>query len=205
MSRAFCFIALLQVAGLAACVGDTPANSVAVRDSADIRIVENPAPSSSGTQSWTLDSTPALEIGADPNDPTQQFVRVGDVLLLDDSVIVVADEATEEVLMFDLAGDFLRAVGRRGEGPGELTNLRGLYRCAEDTLVVNDFYRVSVFDRDGRFARTERIIFNEDERILRVEGISSDCSTFLLRTSSLALPWSDQCITLLQCGGSSPR
>ena len=187
--KAFLLIApLVQTAVLTACTADTPGGIAALRDSVGVRISENPDLSSSRHQTWTLDSIPELEIGADPTDPAQQFGRIGDVLLLDRGVIVVADVANEEVVMFDVTAGSSHAIAHRGQGPGELTRVRGLYRCAQDTLVVNDFYRVSVFDGDGQFARSERVIPGDDGILPRIEGVSSDCSTFLLRTSSIVLP-----------------
>lgn len=180
-------MALWAVALLAACMAEGPSFRVTGRDSAGIRIVENPPPSTSGNE-WTLDSVPVVELGADPSDPTQQFVRVGDVLLLDEDRIAVADEGADEVWMFHVAADSAHIIGHRGEGPGELTDVHGVYRCAGDTLVVNDTYRVNVFDREGGFARTERLMAMDEGDLPRIGGVSRDCSTFLLRTRDQVLP-----------------
>ena len=57
--------------------------------------------------------------------------------------IVVANAGSSQLLWYDEHGEFLAAIGRKGDGPGEFTNMYGLYRCAGDTLVVNEFRRVS--------------------------------------------------------------
>ena len=58
--------------------------------------------------------------------------------------------------VYDSAGTQLHASGREGSGPGEYRMLAGIWRGPGDSLLVSDFLarRVSVLDRDARFARS---------------------------------------------------
>ena len=61
--------------------------------------------------------------------------------------------------MFSRDGEFLRAIGRRGEGPGEFVDPVELGVLAGDTLVVWDWGsgRVVLFGPDGSHGRTIRL------------------------------------------------
>ena len=135
--------------GLAACGGAGDGGSAAVtRDSAGIAIVENSRASWSAGQEWTLDSV-LLDIGGDV-DSVSGPVRLGDGRL------AIANAGSHEVRVYDSAGTQLHASGREGSGPGEYRMLAGIWRGPGDSLLVSDFMarRVSVLDRDARFARS---------------------------------------------------
>lgn len=68
-------------------------------------------------------------------------------------------EAAEPRLpvVIDSTGRFIRALGRRGQGPGEFPNYSGPFGVgAGDTLFVANNGMISVFDRELRFVRTFR-------------------------------------------------
>ncbi len=105
--------------------------------------------------SWTIDSSPLLEISDD--DPA------GDVVLgvaeyvtrLPDGGVLVADRGLYSLRFFAPDGRFQRAVGRQGSGPGEFEYIRVANRCG-DSLFVEDIVgrRVNVYALDGTLART---------------------------------------------------
>lgn len=129
-----------------------------------------------------LDSIPSLEIGADPDRPGQELYGVGDVLVLENGRVVVVNEGLIEVLMFDSLGDFLGAVGRQGDGPGEFQRVDGVSRCSGDTLAVNGFGQVSWFDSEATFLHSQVLRPTPgDGSYLLVQGISSDCARLLFR------------------------
>jgi len=70
--------------------------------------------------------------------------------------VVIADRLAGAVLVF--AGDTVRRIGRRGDGPGEFSGVADV-RFAGDTLLVWDANRgsVSAFGLSGRFHWTEKI------------------------------------------------
>jgi hypothetical protein len=69
--------------------------------------------------------------------------------------LYVLDAGNSRVLVFDAAGRFVRAVGRKGEGPGELITPAALVVSPEGTIVVSDVGRraFSLFSAEGTFLR----------------------------------------------------
>jgi hypothetical protein len=71
--------------------------------------------------------------------------------------LYVLDGGNARVLIFDATGRFVRAVGRKGEGPGELITPASMVVSPEGTIVVSDPGRraFSLFGSDGTFLRNE--------------------------------------------------
>lgn len=120
-----------------ACGGTAPeTGDHAVTDSAGIRIVVSHT-SAWGADPAHLDTTPALQIGAEEPGPYQfSFVAAG--VLLPDGKIAVSELATNEVRLFSPDGVHLTTLGRRGRGPGEFQLLSGLFAPLGDSLVTYD-------------------------------------------------------------------
>ncbi|MEX0893508.1 MAG: hypothetical protein WEB88_15185 [Gemmatimonadota bacterium] len=138
------FTACISVALAAACSSDDPSHAesagVAIRDSAGIRIVENPehAPDRTG---WSIDTVPILAIGGDESlGEAYLFGRVMDVLRLGDGGLVVADGQLDAVRMYGPDGTYLRQAGRRGQGPGEYTGVSELLHLPGDGFAVRSGY-----------------------------------------------------------------
>jgi hypothetical protein len=82
--------------------------------------------------------------------------RVGAALFQSDGGVVVANGGASELLLFDAAGHLRAHAGRQGGGPGEFQQLWSLSIGPGDSLFAYDGRerRLSVFDRNGTFART---------------------------------------------------
>jgi hypothetical protein len=140
---------------MVACAESRAVPSFATRDSAGVEIVEN-ADAAWGTESeWSVAAAPALDLGVAAGQPEYEFVTILGLTRLSNGNIVVANRGTRELRFFSPAGEFIHAVGREGEGPGEFRNFNGAYRYGEDSLLVWDYrlFRWSVFDTAGAFGR----------------------------------------------------
>jgi len=75
---------------------------------------------------------------------------------LKQSLIYVADSGNNCVFVFNFKGKFVKAIGRKGQGPGEFARPTGLYVSADSKLVVADFgnNRIQVFNDSGEFIRS---------------------------------------------------
>ena len=93
----------------------TPTPAAEVRDSAGLRIVENPRPPEGSRLGWRVGSEPAVSIGALEGADPYLLDGVRDLLTLPDGRIVVANRGTHELRVFDAAG----ATWRRGEARGK--------------------------------------------------------------------------------------
>ncbi len=165
----------VAVATLASCVGDeTPAvGTVAVRDSAGIRIVEHSSLPAE-LDSWSVASEPDLSIGALEGTGPDVFGRVAAVTETPDGVIVVADGIPLELRAFDSSGSHLWTVGGRGEGPGEFAALTAVAAFGNDSIAAFDSraLRMTVFTAEGGLARNYRVIPPSDTRPPIVAGMT---------------------------------
>lgn len=145
---------------LGACGGSdtTPGlPAAAVRDSAGITLVENPAPPSGSRLPWTVAPAPSVDIGALEGEAAYQLYQAQDALRLDDGRILVANAGGGEIRVFDDRGGHLATWGRQGEGPGEYMAPTALSLWpGSDSLAVWDrrAQRLTVLTSDGTLGRT---------------------------------------------------
>jgi len=66
--------------------------------------------------------------------------------------VLIANGGTNELRFYSAGGEFLRAEGREGQGPGEFEYLRALGRCRESGFVAFDLsWQLNAYDAEGRF------------------------------------------------------
>jgi outer membrane protein assembly factor BamB len=72
-----------------------------------------------------------------------------------DGLVYVADDARNDVQVFNPAGEHVRTIGEPGGGPGQLSNI-GSPLVVGDKLYVADYdnHRISVFTTAGKFVET---------------------------------------------------
>lgn len=143
------------VLATAACAErSTPSVRAVVRDSAGIQIVDNRVPRWTEGGGWTIDSVPLLDIGSE-TDSGEQFSQIQDLLRLPSGELIVAEGDAAQLRVFSDSGHYLRAIGRKGEGPGEFVGLGLVRNYRGDSLLAYDYQlrRISIFDQAGRFAR----------------------------------------------------
>lgn len=92
-----------------------------------------------------------LEIGVVDGDPEYAFSQIVDLALPDDGSIVVSDGAALELRVFSPSGQFVRAIGQAGEGPGEFAVAPTMAGLSGDTVIVFDrrSNRLTSFTLDG--------------------------------------------------------
>ncbi|NIM51793.1 MAG: hypothetical protein GTN62_12635 [Gemmatimonadales bacterium] len=141
---------------LGCAVGEGTDLGYTVSDSAGVTIVENTLGIWAAGTEWQVAEEPSLDIGTlDGAEPYQLF-QVSGVARLPSGGIVVGNGGTRELRFFDASGRFLKAVGRKGGGPGEFEGLGALGIVGGDSIAVYDWnlHRVSVFDAAGNFGRS---------------------------------------------------
>lgn len=84
---------------------------------------------------WTLPQAPVLRVGDDA-DPRLAFTRVVGAARFPDGRLVVADGGTQELRVFAADGRLLRILSRRGQGPGEFTNISVVRRLGDSIAVL---------------------------------------------------------------------
>ena len=160
---------------LLACAGDDGAATVAVvRDSAAVRIVENPdaAPATLAT----LAAEPTLAIGdeAEGEDP---LFRVQGVRRTGDGGVIVANGGSAQLRRYDAQGALRWTAGAKGGGPGEFQTLAWAAVLPGDSVLAYDAQsrRFSVFDGAGAFARSFQVLgAGGQPAALRPVGLTRD-------------------------------
>jgi hypothetical protein len=124
-----------------------------VTDSAGTRIIAYPANARPPAR-WTVEGKPLVRIGGAAGEGPTELAQVLGVARLADGRIVIADGGSTELRVFSPTGEFLRAIGRRGQGPGEFDGILLMLRSA-DTLVVHDrTSRLQIYNGDGTLLRS---------------------------------------------------
>lgn len=175
------FVAAVGLLGCRDTAADPRAISVTETDSAGITLVSiSGAPET--LPLWVISDEPILEVkGEDP----PFLSSIGEVELLEDGSVVVEDNQSDELRIFDADGESFRTIGGPGEGPGEFRNLTELSLTPGDTIVAFDRrnYRISIFSPAGEFLRSvpvEREVEGPRTYIMDAWAFSSD--RFLLHS-----------------------
>lgn len=152
--------------------GNSSGLEAVVRDSADVRIVENPRPPAGSRLGWRVGAEPAVSIGKVEGEDPYLLDRVRDALVMPDGRIVVANGGTHELRVFDALGNHVTTWGGRGEGPGEFTSLSQVDRWPGDSLIApySQGRRLSVLDSEGNFGRA--FTLQRDDAFFLVEAVS---------------------------------
>lgn len=174
------------LAGFGCSVDDPGRDGAVVRDSAGVRIVENPS-TTPDPLSWLAPGGPAIQIGRADGTGPDAFGSVRHAVRLASSAIAVADARAREIRVFDGEGRHLRTFGGDGEGPGEFANLWWIVPRPGDSVAALDNLgaRISHFGPDGVLARSVVVPRVEEALAPNVVGVLGD-GTWVFRALSAA-------------------
>jgi len=104
-----------------------------------------------------LTGTPTQQysIGAEDGEDWELLSRVSQVAFDANENLYILDAGNNRVLVFNPAGKFVRKIGKKGGGPGELMSPVGLAITKDGYVAVTDLGRpgVSLFKADGSFVK----------------------------------------------------
>ena len=84
----------------------------------------------------------------------EMFGSVVGVAFGEDGTLYILDNDAGHIVAVDPAGEFVRTISNKGEGPGELNQALGLAVFSDGGIGVNDLTRgIQFFSRDGEFLR----------------------------------------------------
>ena len=142
-------LTLVVALAAAGCGGDgagTGEWTGTVEDSLGVRIVTSPAQGvwTEETRWWVEEE---IRIGVEGGNSELEFGLLGGVDMDDQGRLVALDVQAARVRIFDADGELIRAFGRSGSGPGELSNMTmGIFVTGDGEILVPDV-------ANGRLAR----------------------------------------------------
>ncbi len=147
--------AILAVLGSLAIIVSALAGQYKVKTENGVTIVTNgkrPDPPKGAPTKLVLEAVYTVGGGGKPD---ESFVEITALDVLKDGTAYVLDTKDSRVKVFDAKGQFLRAFGKAGQGPGELNKPVGIIITPENEILVEDALnqRLAVFALDGTFLR----------------------------------------------------
>jgi len=141
-------------------------------DSAGVEIVVNP---DVPLPEWTIDPAPFVDIGTADGRDGQDLALPWSSVRFGDGRIAISNGQSNELRFYDSDGQFIRSVGREGEGPGEFRAIGLVQLGRADTIIVSDgiLSRLTLFSPSGEFGRTIRLEAIEN-RGPQLRGVLSD-------------------------------
>jgi hypothetical protein len=153
-------LSIASCAVVLGCVGDMrDSRGAASVDTLSSGVIRVQGPSEGlwdETSAWSLQER--LRLGSVNQEGPELFGEAWDVELDQLGRVYVLDRLAKAVRVFDREGEFVRSLGREGEGPGEFANPFGLAWDRDGDLWVVDVHlgRYSVFDTAGAHLREYR-------------------------------------------------
>ena len=152
-----------------------------VRDSAGVRIVEY-AGAPAADAPFAFSPEPVYSYGGGSGD--YPFARIWTGRLLPGGGVVVSDAGNGEVVLLAPDGSSSEILARRGDGPGEVGMVVGMFALSGDSLLLEDMVngRFTVF-AEGSLARTAALRDRVFHQGFSTIGIDSS-GQLLMRSSS---------------------
>jgi len=104
------------------------------KDAAGVEVVMNPATPSDGT--LTIEPQKLWSIGGDTEDDDEIFGIVSRVRVAGNGDLFLLDSQLSEIKVFDRDGNYLRTIGREGEGPGEFRGAQDMFFMSDGNLAI---------------------------------------------------------------------
>ena len=188
-SNAHSLVGIICLAVSGGCTDDGGGRSetVVVRDSPGVRIVENAAPQWTPETAWRLSTEPLAVIGVVAGDPNYELFSVRDAIRLANGNIVIANAGTYELRFFSEDGSYLYTAGRQGDGPGEFQRVRWVQPFGTDSLVAYDLRhrRLSYFSVSGEYARSVTLGTGEQPLRGSARGLFVDGTALVITVPSI--------------------
>ncbi|MGB7296853.1 MAG: 6-bladed beta-propeller [Candidatus Aminicenantales bacterium] len=160
-----------------------------------VMVVKNPIDPIYGKDIFSLEED--LSIGAKEGPDEYMFSRVLDIDVDDDGNIYALDLKESNIKVFDKEGRYLRTIGQRGQGPGELGSAYSISLTSQKHLIVEDVAsrRLVFFTLEGEFirnissAKNFSVIFQADsqECLYGVTAVQDENPRYELRKFSPSL------------------
>jgi hypothetical protein len=117
-----------------------------------VRVVKNPSTPLYGEFAFDLQKD--LMIGGDPDKENYYFPKGGLLSIDDEGNLFFTDLGNKRVQMYDKSGQYIRTIGRQGQGPGEYVFPGQVYFDPEgNTCVRNGGIELNIYGKSGTFLK----------------------------------------------------
>ena len=145
-----CFLASLTF--LVANQDENPQWKGTIEEEEGVKVIKNPAEPLYGELTLKLEED--LTIGSD-KDENYLFYKTWHLAVDKEGNIYVLDGGNDRIQVFDKEGQYLRTIGRKGQGPGEFRSPQKVFVIDKSGEVyVPDFRSIKVFSSNGNYLKT---------------------------------------------------
>lgn len=121
----------------------------------DVKIIQNkkkPDPPKGTPSKMILELETVI---GESEDPDKAFSQLSSFVVDDGGTIYALDFKEQKIKVFDDSGQFIRAFGEKGQGPGELQMPAGIHLAPGNKLAVDDALakKMVYFTKEGKYVR----------------------------------------------------
>ena len=118
-----------------------------------VMVVKNPQEPIYGPEVFNLEED--LIITNEAGEEEYMFQDIQNLAVDDEENICIADRKAGHIQVFDINGEYVRTIGSRGQGPGEMVSPIDPKVLSQEILIVNDGYqaRLIYFSLNGEHIR----------------------------------------------------
>jgi hypothetical protein len=116
-----------------------------------VTIIKNPMEPLYGEEAFIIEEE--LSIGEAKGREEYIFQGIRAVAVSDNGDMYVVDSKAQHVKVYNNQGEFLRTIGRPGQGPGELFRPRTITYTKNDEIVVGDMNNLTYFNPAGDYIK----------------------------------------------------
>ena len=122
-----------------------------------VTFVKNPKEPMYGENVFNLEEE--LSVGEAEGREEYMFSQVGSIAVDDKERVYVSDTKEFHIKIFEKDGNYLKSVGRKGQGPGEFERITSIQITPQKELLVFDSRsrRLSFFSLEGEFIKSKSI------------------------------------------------
>jgi hypothetical protein len=116
-----------------------------------VTIVKNPKEPLYGEEAFEVEEE--LVIGVADGAEEYMFQSIRGIDISDNGDIYVVDYMAQHIKVYNVDGEYLRTIGRPGQGPGELFRPRTISFTQQGDVVVGDMNNVTYFSEEGSYIK----------------------------------------------------
>jgi len=173
------FVILLIIISFISCSQQKTEWKGTVEEVDGVTVVKNPLEPMYGEDVFNLEED--LSIGKANGKEEYVFSRLWYLTVDDEGNVYAMDQGETHVKVYDKNGTFLKSIGRKGGGPGELLHPNKIFTTSDNQLVIEDFIRnLTYYSLDGKYIKAQStakifpvgILVNSKGHILAITNIN---------------------------------